>query len=107
MATVEMGRERRTKSRTTREVRGDRSGLKIETRFCPENVADPFDTVQWEVRSAAIKDESGKALFEQTNCEIPSTWSQLATNVVVETLLRSPSHTRPRPARLPHRISRV
>ena len=83
MATVEMGRERRTKSRTTHEARGNRSGLKIESRFCPTNVASPFDTVQWETRSAAIKDESGKVLFEQTNCEIPSEWSQLATNVVV------------------------
>ncbi len=83
MATVEMGRERRNKSRTTHEARGDRSGLKIESRFCPADVASPFDTVQWETRSAAIKDESGKVLFEQTNCEIPSDWSQLATNVVV------------------------
>ena len=33
--------------------------------------------------SAAIKDENGNALFEQTDCEIPSDWSQLATNVVV------------------------
>lgn len=83
MAVVEMGRERRSKSQTTHEARGDRSGLKIESRFCPTEVADPFDTVQWELRSAAIKDESGKALFEQTNCEIPADWSQLATNVVV------------------------
>ncbi len=83
MATVEMGRERRNKSRTTHEARGNRSGLKIESRFCPADVASPFDTVQWETRSAAIKDESGKVLFEQTNCEIPSDWSQLATNVVV------------------------
>jgi ribonucleoside-diphosphate reductase alpha chain len=35
------------------------------------------------VRSAAIKDENGKVLFEQTNCEIPASWTQLATNVVV------------------------
>jgi ribonucleoside-diphosphate reductase alpha chain len=83
MATVEMGRAHRTKSRTTHEARGDRSGLKIESRFCPTNVASPFDTVQWELRSAAIKDENGKVLFEQTNCEIPADWSQLATNVVV------------------------
>ena len=83
MATVEIGRERRNKSRTTHEARGNRSGLKIESRFCPTDVASPFDTVQWETRSAAIKDESGKVLFEQTNCEIPSDWSQLATNVVV------------------------
>ena len=83
MATVEIGHERRNKSRTTHEARGNRSGLKIESRFCPTDVVSPFDTVQWETRSAAIKDESGKVLFEQTNCEIPSDWSQLATNVVV------------------------
>jgi ribonucleoside-diphosphate reductase alpha chain len=57
--------------------------MRIDARFCPESVADPFDTVAWELRSAAIKDESGKALFEQENCEIPAGWSQLATNVVV------------------------
>ena len=58
-------------------------GLQIEQRFCPPDVADPFDTVEWEFRSAQIKDENGGLLFEQTDCEIPSDWSQLATNVVV------------------------
>jgi ribonucleoside-diphosphate reductase alpha chain len=83
MAIVEMGRERRTRSRTTLEARGNRSGLKIESRFCPTAVQDPFDTVQWDKRKAAIKDENGKVLFEQTDCEVPASWSQLATNVVV------------------------
>ncbi len=83
MATVEMGREARTRNASTREARGNRPGLKIDQRFCPVNTSDPFTTVEWETRSAAIKDESGKVLFEQTNCEIPATWSQLATNVVV------------------------
>ena len=55
--------------------------MKIKSSFCPEGVA-PFDTVTWERRSAQIKDENGKVLFEQTNCEIPSSWSSLATNVV-------------------------
>jgi len=59
------------------------NGLKIDAVFCPPEVKDPFETVAWELRKAAIKDESGKALFEQTDCEIPVTWSQLATNVVV------------------------
>ncbi len=83
MATVEMGRESRQRSRTPREARGSRPGLSIEQRFCPQHVEDPFSTVEWELRSAAIKDESGTALFEQTDCEIPASWSQLATNVVV------------------------
>ena len=56
--------------------------LKFDTNFCPEDVADPFDTVEWETRSAEIKGENGEVLFEQTNCEVPTFWSQLATNVI-------------------------
>jgi len=63
--------------------RGERTGLKIETQFCPDDGRSPFATTQWDLRSAAIKDETGKVLFEQNDCEIPSSWSQLATNVVV------------------------
>src|SRR5687767_13471353 len=58
-------------------------GLEIDTIFCPDEATDPFDTVNWELRSAAIKDENGDVLFEQKDCEIPAPWSQLATNVVV------------------------
>ncbi len=50
--------------------------------FCPADVADPFDTVAWDLRTAAIKGEGGEVVFEQRDCEIPATWSQLATNVV-------------------------
>ncbi|MCR4413756.1 MAG: hypothetical protein NUV77_15155, partial [Thermoguttaceae bacterium] len=59
-----------------------RQGLSIEAYFCPPEVESPFDTVTWELRTAAIKTESGETLFEQRDCEIPATWSQLATNVV-------------------------
>ena len=58
-------------------------GLQVDATFCPTDVEDPFDTVEWELRSAAIKGEKGEVLFEQNDCEIPSSWSQLATNVVV------------------------
>ena len=56
--------------------------LKFDATFCPPEAADPFNTVEWETRSAAIKGENGEVLFEQTNCEVPSFWSQLATNVI-------------------------
>lgn len=59
------------------------NGLRIDPTFCPTSAEDPFETVQWERRSAAIKDENGDVLFEQQECEIPADWSQLATNVVV------------------------
>ena len=56
--------------------------LVIEPVFCPPEVADPFDTVEWEERTAEIRDDKGQLIFEQTGCEFPKTWSQLATNVV-------------------------
>ncbi len=57
-------------------------GLRVESVFCPETVADPFETVEWELKTAEIKGEGGKSVFKQEGCEIPKTWSQLATNVV-------------------------
>jgi ribonucleoside-diphosphate reductase alpha chain len=56
--------------------------MQVEPYFCPEGV-NPFETVEWERRTAQIKDENGGVLFEQTDCEIPKPWSALATNVVV------------------------
>ncbi len=56
--------------------------LEIKPVFCPADVPDPFATVEWEERTAQIKDDRGQVLFEQGGCEFPKTWSQLATNVV-------------------------
>ena len=80
MATV----ERKVSSPTGRSKAPKRfhGRLKIDSVFCPAEVADPFDTVNWEVRTSAIKGENGEVLFEQDNCEVPSFWSQLATNVI-------------------------
>jgi ribonucleoside-diphosphate reductase alpha chain len=59
-----------------------RRGLSVSSRFCPEDVASPFETVAWELRTASIKGEGGEVVFEQRDCEIPASWSHLATNVV-------------------------
>jgi hypothetical protein len=58
-------------------------GLTVSPVFCPAEVEDPLDTVEWEVRTATIQGEKGEVIFEQEGCEIPASWSQLATNVVV------------------------
>jgi len=44
----------------------------------------PFDKVEWERRNATITDMSGKTIFEQAGVEIPSFWSQTATNIVAQ-----------------------
>ena len=56
--------------------------MKFDAEFCPTDVDSPFDTAEWEIRTSAIKGENGEVLFEQDNCEVPTFWSQLATNVV-------------------------
>lgn len=56
-------------------------GLKIERVFSKEG-EHPFESVEWETRTAVIKNQGGKAIFEQKDVEFPKTWSQLATNVV-------------------------
>lgn len=99
------------RARFGRKLRQSTSGLKIDATFCPDNGRTPFDTIDWELRSAAIKDESGKAFFEQNNCEIPATWSQLATNVVVSKYFYGdPSSPRERERsvrQLIHRVTRT
>jgi ribonucleoside-diphosphate reductase alpha chain len=43
----------------------------------------PYDEVEWELRAATIANEKGEVLFEQRDVEMPKSWSQMATNVVV------------------------
>ena len=56
--------------------------MEIPRVFSTEGTS-PFETVDWELRTAEIKDERGRIIFQQTDCEIPRAWSQLASNVVV------------------------
>ena len=43
-----------------------------------------FDAIEWELRTAAITSEKGEVIFEQKNVEVPKSWSQTATNIVVQ-----------------------
>ena len=63
------------------------TGLRVERRFTEAGV-HPFDEVRWEKRTASIGNEKGETVFEQTDCEIPAFWSQMATNVVVSKYFR-------------------
>jgi ribonucleoside-diphosphate reductase alpha chain len=57
-------------------------------RFFTEAGVDPFDEVEWEQRSAVIGNERGEVVFEQRDVEIPKSWSQQATNIVVSKYFR-------------------
>ncbi|MBD3219991.1 hypothetical protein GF314_02005, partial [bacterium] len=62
-------------------------GLTFERRFTAPG-HDPFDKVKWELRSATIANDKGEVLFQQDNVEIPASWTQMATNVVVSKYFR-------------------
>src|SRR4029453_1163016 len=62
-------------------------GLEFERYFSKDGV-DPFDEVDWELRSAVIANERGELVFEQRDVEIPRFWSQQATNIVVSKYFR-------------------
>ncbi|MDX2035532.1 MAG: vitamin B12-dependent ribonucleotide reductase [Isosphaeraceae bacterium] len=83
-----------------------RSGMVIPRVFSTEGVS-PYDQVEWDLRSAEIKDERGRVIFQQTNCEIPKTWSQLATNVVVSKYFYGENGTPERETSVRQLIDRV
>src|SRR5215471_13434837 len=57
-------------------------------RFFTEADVDPFDEVEWDLRSAIIGNERGEVVFEQRDVEIPRFWSQQATNIVASKYFR-------------------
>ena len=76
-------------------------------RYFSKPDVDPFDQVKWESRTASITNERGEIVFEQKDVEIPSTWSQLATNVVVSKYFHGPKGTPAREYSVKQLISRV
>ncbi len=57
-------------------------GMKFSPYFSKTGI-HPFDEIKWEKRTAKITDATGKVIFNQSDIEVPESWSQLATNVVV------------------------
>ena len=82
------------------------SGLQFPRVFSRESV-DPFDEIAWEQRSATIGNEHGELVFEQRDVEIPTFWSQQATNIVVSKYFRGQLETPEREQSVRQLIGRV
>jgi ribonucleoside-diphosphate reductase alpha chain len=81
-------------------------GVRYERRFTRAG-EDPFDTTEWDLRSARITNERGETVFEQTDVEVPRSWSQLAANVVVSKYFRGHVGTPERERSVRQLIGRV
>src|SRR4029079_8734083 len=82
------------------------SGLEFQRFFTLPGI-DPFDEVTWEQRSAVIGNERGEVVFEQRDVEMPSFWSQQATNIVVSKYFRGQIGTPERERSVKQLIGRV
>ena len=83
-----------------------KTGLKIPRYFSRAGIS-PYDEIEWEQRTASITNEKGKVVFEQTNVEIPRSWSLMATQVVVSKYFRGPLGTPQREHSVRQMIGRV
>jgi ribonucleoside-diphosphate reductase alpha chain len=87
-------------------MEGTAVGLEY-TRFFTREGVDPFDEIEWEIRSAVIGNERGAVVFEQRDVEIPRFWSQQATNIVVSKYFRGTIGTPERERSVKQLIGRV
>ena len=83
-----------------------RPGLAFPRTFTHPGV-DPFDEVEWELRDASIRGADGQVYFEQNRVEFPRTWTQTATNVVVQKYFRGTLDTPQRESSVRQMIGRV
>ncbi len=61
--------------------------MKITRRFTQAN-QDVFEATEWSKRSSRISNSDGSTVFEMKDAEIPASWSQLATDIIVSKYFR-------------------
>ncbi len=81
-------------------------GIHMPRRWTRPTV-QPLDEITWELRSATIGNEKGEVVFEQHDVEVPTFWSQLATNVVVSKYFRGTLGTPQRERSVKQLVGRV
>ncbi len=62
-------------------------GMKISRKFTTAG-QDPFASVKWVKRSSKISNPDGSVVFQMDDAEVPETWSQLATDIMVSKYFR-------------------
>jgi ribonucleoside-diphosphate reductase alpha chain len=62
-------------------------GLRFTRLFTKDNIS-PFDMFTYELRSSVIRETSGKVVFEMKEVEVPTTWSQVATDILAQKYFR-------------------
>ena len=61
--------------------------MRIARRFTTAG-KDVYGTIEWTTRSSRISNSDGSTVFEMQDAQVPASWSQLATDIVVSKYFR-------------------
>ena len=64
-----------------------KSGLEISRYFTKDGIS-PFDQFTYDKKTSLIKNPDGSIVFQADNIEVPTFWSQTATDVLAQKYLR-------------------
>ena len=64
-------------------LRESNAKLSVKRFFTKEGMHS-YDEITWDRRDAKITSAKGETIFEQRDVEVPSFWSQTATDIVAE-----------------------
>ncbi len=81
-------------------------GLTIP-RFFTTPGRHPFETTEWERRSASLTNDRGDVIFEQNDIEVPRSWSQMALKVVASKYFYGPPGSSQREGSVKDLLNRV
>lgn len=81
-------------------------GVRFERFFTRPNI-HPYDAITWERRDAQITNAKGEIVFEQKDVELPASYSQTATNILVSKYFRGRLGTPERETSVKQMIDRV
>ncbi len=63
------------------------NGLQFERYYTQDNTS-VYDQFQYDYRTSVIRNPNGEVVFEMKNVEVPSHWSQIATDILAQKYFR-------------------
>ncbi len=70
-----------------RSVLAEQKGLQVKRYFTKEGVS-PFEMCNYEKRSSTIRNPDGSVVFQMNDIEVPSFWTQVATDILAQKYFR-------------------
>ncbi len=62
--------------------------MQFSRLYTQKNWKTPYDDITFETRRSEIKNPDGSRIFEMENVVVPSTWSQVATDIIAQKYFR-------------------